>query len=51
MDQFGWSAPICTGKPRDVVYITRSPLQRWNDTINGLLPSVRGASVVEALGN
>jgi polysaccharide biosynthesis/export protein len=38
-------------EPRDVVYITRSPLQRWNDTINGLLPSVRGASVVEALGN
>lgn len=24
----------------DVVYVTRSPRQRWNDTITGLLPSV-----------
>lgn len=37
-------------EPRDVVYITRSPLQRWNDTINGLLPSVRAVPTVEALG-
>jgi len=24
----------------DVIYVTRSPRQRWNDTISGLLPSV-----------
>jgi polysaccharide export outer membrane protein len=27
-------------QPDDVVYVTRSPRQRWNDTISGLLPSV-----------
>lgn len=26
--------------PDDVVYVTRSPLTRWNDTITGLLPTV-----------
>ena len=26
--------------PEDVVYVTRSPLTRWNDTITGLLPTV-----------
>ena len=29
-------------QPDDVVYVTRSPRQRWNDTISGLLPSVGG---------
>ena len=29
-------------EPRDVVYITRSPLRQWNDTISALLPSVQG---------
>jgi len=38
-------------EPRDVVYITRSPLQRWNDTISGLLPSVQGVAAVDAFGN
>jgi polysaccharide export outer membrane protein len=38
-------------QPRDVVYITRSPLQRWNDTISGLLPSVQGVAAVDAVGN
>jgi polysaccharide export outer membrane protein len=38
-------------EPRDVVYITRSPLQRWNDTISGLLPSVQGVAAVDAVGN
>jgi len=28
-------------EPSDVVYIVRSPLQRWNDTISRLLPSVQ----------
>jgi polysaccharide export outer membrane protein len=27
-------------EPGDVVYVTRSSRQRWNDTINGLLPTV-----------
>ncbi|SFS05206.1 polysaccharide biosynthesis/export family protein [Yoonia litorea] len=27
-------------QPGDVVYVTRSPRQRWNDTILGLLPTV-----------
>lgn len=26
--------------PGDVIYVTRSPLQRWNDTINTLLPTL-----------
>ncbi len=26
--------------PNDVVYVARSPLQRWNDTITQLLPTV-----------
>lgn len=36
-------------EPRDVVYVTRSPLQRWNDTITGLLPTVRSVSAVDGL--
>jgi polysaccharide export outer membrane protein len=28
-------------EPGDVVYIMRSPIQRWNDTISRLLPSVQ----------
>lgn len=38
-------------EPRDVVYITRSPLQKWNDTITALLPSVRSVPAVEAVVN
>jgi polysaccharide biosynthesis/export protein len=34
----------------DVVYITRSPLQRWNDTISRLLPSVQAAQAANAIG-
>lgn len=26
--------------PGDVIYVTRSPLQHWNDTINSLLPTL-----------
>jgi len=39
--------------PGDVVYVTRSPRQRWNDTIKGLLPTVGAvgstSSVVDGL--
>ena len=35
-------------EPSDVIYIVRSPLQRWNDTISGLLPSVRAATAVDS---
>lgn len=34
-------------EPQDVVYVTRSPLSQWNDTISSLLPSVRAISVVD----
>lgn len=33
-------------QPMDVVYVTKSPLQRWNDTISRILPSVTAASTV-----
>lgn len=35
--------------PQDVVFLTRSPLQHWNDTINQLLPSVSAISALETL--
>ena len=38
-------------EPRDVVYIMRSPLQRWNDTISALLPSVQSFTAVDAAVN
>ncbi|MFN4098751.1 MAG: polysaccharide biosynthesis/export family protein [Pararhodobacter sp.] len=36
-------------EPGDVVYVLRSPLQRWNDTITGLLPSVRAIDATQSL--
>lgn len=33
----------------DVVYVVRSPLQRWNDTISRLLPSVQAVDSVERI--
>jgi polysaccharide export outer membrane protein len=33
-------------EPGDVVYVTRSPRQRWNDTITGLLPTVGAVGAV-----
>lgn len=38
-------------EPGDVVYVTRSPLQRWNDTITRILPTVQAASAVNGLRN
>ncbi|KQI71370.1 sugar ABC transporter substrate-binding protein [Loktanella sp. 5RATIMAR09] len=35
-------------EPGDVVYVTRSPRQRWNDTINGLLPTVGAVASTNA---
>lgn len=36
-------------EPSDVVYIIRSPLQKWNDTISGLLPTVQAYTAAESL--
>lgn len=36
-------------RPTDVVYVTRAPIQRWNDTISRLLPSVRATEAVQDL--
>ncbi|WP_417599188.1 polysaccharide biosynthesis/export family protein [Pararhodobacter oceanensis] len=38
-------------EPGDVVYVIRSPLQRWNDTITRLLPSVRAIATADSLGD
>jgi polysaccharide export outer membrane protein len=34
-----------------VVYVLRSPLQRWNDSISRLLPTVQAINTVDDLGN
>lgn len=38
-------------EPGDVVYVLRSPLQRWNDTIVRLLPSVQAIRAVDDVMN
>lgn len=38
-------------EPRDIVYVMRSSLQRWNDTIVRLLPSVQAVRNVDDLAN
>ena len=38
-------------EPGDVVYILRSPLQRWNDTIARVLPSAQAVRTIEDIGN
>lgn len=34
-------------EPGDVVYVVRSPLQRWNDTISRILPSVQAVNTAQ----
>jgi polysaccharide export outer membrane protein len=38
-------------EPLDVVYAVRSPLQKWNDAISGLLPSVQAVTAVDSFNN
>lgn len=36
-------------QPMDMVYVTKSPLQRWHDTISRILPSVTAVSAARNL--
>ncbi|SMO80956.1 polysaccharide export outer membrane protein [Thalassovita litoralis] len=36
-------------EPGDVVYVTRSPLQKWNDTITRILPTVNAVYSVDRI--
>lgn len=36
-------------EPSDVIYVIRSPLQKWNDVISGLLPTVQAYTAVDNL--
>lgn len=38
-------------EPGDVVYVLRSPLQRWNDTIVRLLPTVQAIDATNRIAN
>ncbi len=38
-------------EPADVVYVLRSPLSRWNDTISKLLPTVSAAQAAQSIAN
>lgn len=38
-------------EPSDVVYVVRSPLQRWNDAISGLLPTVSAVTAADTSSN
>jgi polysaccharide export outer membrane protein len=37
-------------EPMDVIYVTKSPMQRWNDTITKVLPSVNAFRTAETVG-
>jgi polysaccharide export outer membrane protein len=36
-------------RPMDVIYVTRAPIQRWNDAISRFLPSVNATRAVRNL--
>ena len=36
-------------EPSDVIYVIRSPLQKWNDSISGLLPTVQAVTAADNL--
>lgn len=36
-------------EPSDVIYVIRSPLQKWNDAISGLLPTVQAVTAADNL--
>lgn len=38
-------------EPADVVYVVRSPLSRWNDSISGLLPTVTATRAAQTITN
>lgn len=38
-------------EPGDVIYVTRNPLQRWNDTISKLLPTVQATNLTAVTDN
>lgn len=38
-------------EPSDVVYVLRSPLQRWNDTISRLLPTAQAYGAAQTLSD
>lgn len=38
-------------EPADVVYVVRSPLSRWNDTISRLLPTVTATRAAQTIAN
>lgn len=38
-------------EPGDVVYVLRSPLQRWNDTIARILPTVQAIKTADSLAD
>lgn len=37
-------------EPADVIYVTKSPLQRWNDTITRVLPTASAVGTAKTLG-
>ncbi len=36
-------------EPRDVVYVVRSPLARWNDIVSGLLPTINALVISDSV--
>lgn len=38
-------------EPRDIVYVLRSSIQRWNDVISRILPSVQAVRTIDLVTN